>query len=401
MSSNKISNKKQWHAKTINLGTTIIVSFITLVIGLSAGLNWINISNSVLPYFGLTKNTQNNWHELDPIISRIKDSYDGDIDSSALIEGAKKGITAALNDEYTVYMDKAETSDFQKSLHGDIGAGIGVEIGLRENYVRVLRTLPDNPARKAGVLAGDIVYKINDEEVYNLSAEAIAQKIRGEAGTSVTVTFVRDGKEQAFTMTREKINNISAILEYSDDTAIITISRFDSDTGALVQKYAQEFTAKGVKKVILDLRGNGGGYVSAAQDLLSLWLDSEPILVQKSKHFGEDTASSKHGQAILANTKTIVLVNGATASASEMVAGALQDYEKATVIGEKTFGKGVVQTMFNLDSGAMLKITTAHWYTPKGKSIHKKGIKPDQIVHRSFEDINANHDPQLDAALKQ
>ena len=150
--------------------------------------------------------------------------------------------------------------------------------------------------------------------------------------------------------------------------------------------------------MILDLRNNGGGYVSAAQDLLSLWIDNDVILIQKSKHDDDKKTSSNSGKAILKDMKTVVLVNGSTASASEIVAGALQDYEKATIVGETTYGKGVVQNLFDLSNGSKLKVTTASWYTPKERSINKTGIEPDIEVERSFEDINAMRDPQMNKA---
>ncbi|MBR2741810.1 S41 family peptidase [Candidatus Saccharibacteria bacterium] len=285
-------------------------------------------------------------------------------------------------------------------MHGNVGSGIGVEMGLRDGYVRVLRTLPDNPARKAGILAGDILYKVNGEEVYNLSTDEISKKVRGETGSEVTVTVVRDGKEKEFTMKRETINNVSAYVDYDGSTAIVTVTRFDNDTGTMVQDFAKKFKEKGINKVILDLRGNGGGYVTAAQDLLSLWIDNDVVLKQKSKHFGDSETKSNSGKAILKDMKTIVLVNGSTASASEIVAGALQDYGKAIVVGETTYGKGVVQNLYDLSNNTVLKVTTAEWLTPKERSINKTGIKPDVEVERSYEDINAMRDPQLDKAKK-
>ena len=166
----------------------------------------------------------------------------------------------------------------------------------------------------------------------------------------------------------------------------------------MVQDFAKNFAKKGIKKVILDLRGNGGGYVSAAKDLLSLWLDGEPILIQKSKHYGDSTTNANSGKALLKDMKTIVLVNGSSASASEIVAGALQDYKKATIVGESTYGKGVVQNLFDLSNGTVLKVTTAEWYTPNERSINGDGIKPDIEVERTYEDINTMKDPQMDKA---
>ena len=210
--------------------------------------------------------------------------------------------------------------------------------------------------------------------------------------------MVRDGKEIDYTMVRETINNVSAYVKYDDKTAIVTVTRFDNDTGTEIQKMADKFAEKGINKVILDLRGNGGGYVNAAQDLLSLWLDNQKILTQKSLHYGNTTTSTSSGKAILKDMKTIVLVNGSTASASEIVAGALQDYGKATIVGEKTYGKGVVQNIFDLSGGATLKVTTASWYTPNDRSIGGEGITPDIEVERTYEDINTMRDPQMKKA---
>ncbi len=386
--------------KKVSLGNAIIIGAVMAVLGGVLGANWNNWFAGFGPYLGLTTNTTSsvNWSALDEVYNKLAASYNGEIAESEVIEGAKKGLTEALGDKYTVYMNTEEAEDFYDDLHGNVGAGIGVEMGLRDGYVRVLRTLPDNPARKAGILAGDILYKVDGEEVYSLSTEEIAKKVRGEAGSEVTVTVVRDGEEKSFTMKREEINNVSAYVEYSGSTAIITVTRFDSDTGTMVQGFAKEFAGKGVKKVILDLRGNGGGYVSAAKDLLSLWIDNDVILLQKSRHFGNSEEKSSSGKATLADMKTVVLVNGSTASASEIVAGALQDYGKATVVGEKTYGKGVVQQLYDLSGGTVLKVTTAEWYTPKDRSINGEGITPDVEVERTYEDINAMKDPQMDKA---
>ena len=392
----------EWKEKQTSLGNAIIISVVMLVIGLTLGLNWKKWFGGFAPYLGFEKDhsSEVDWSGLDEVYNKLANYYDGEIVQSKIVEGAKKGLTDALGDVYTVYMDAEEAKEFEDDLHGNVGAGIGVEMGLRDGYVRVLRTLPDNPARKAGILAGDILYKVNGEEVYSLSTEEISKKVRGEEGTEVEVTVIRDGEEKSFKMKREIINNVSAYVDYDGSTAIVTVTRFDEDTGMMVQKFAKEFEKKGVKKVILDLRGNGGGYVNAAKDLLSLWINGDTILVQKSKHSDDKKTTSDANKAILSDMKTVVLVNGSTASASEIVAGALQDYEKATVVGETTYGKGVVQNLFDFNDGSKLKVTTASWYTPKERSINKTGIEPDVKVERSYEDINAMRDPQMDKAKK-
>lgn len=391
----------KWDEKRVSLGGAIIGCVVALAIGVFVGISWNNFSSSFLPYLGVRTRSTNDWSALDEVYTNLLVHYDGEIDKTALVEGAKKGMTDALGDIYTKYMDTEEAKEYQDALHGEAGSGIGVVMALRDGYTRVLRTLPDNPAEKAGIKAGDIIFKVDGEEVYAEDSDTISNKIRGEVGTEVEITVVRDGEEKTFKMKRETINNVSAYVDYDGDTAIITVTRFDDDTGANIRKIAgEEFSKKGVKKVILDLRNNGGGYVSAAKDLVSLWVDGKEVLIQKSKNEGEDVTYANRNQAILRDFPTVVLVNGATASASEIVAGALKDYNKATIIGETTFGKGVVQTLLNLSGNTLLKVTTAKWYTPSGTSINGEGIKPDQEVILTYDDTNHSRDPQLTAAKK-
>lgn len=385
--------------RKVTLGGAIVISAVTLVVGVFIGINWNKVSSSFLPYLGFRSTATNDWSALDEVYNELNTKYDGTVDKAIAIEGAKKGIAASVGDVYTAYMTASEATDFNKSLHGDVGSGIGVVLAKRDGYIRIVRTLPDNPASKAGLLSGDIIYKINGEPVYTLEADEIATRLRGDTGTTVDLTIVRDGEEKTFTLTREAINNVSAYIEYNGNTAIIHVTRFDTDTGSIIRDFTKEFSGKNINKVILDLRDNGGGYVSAAKDLLGLWVDSQAILIQKSSKLPDETTYASHGLATLSNMKTVVLVNGSTASASEIVAGALKDYGKATIIGETTYGKGVVQQLVNLSNGTLLKVTTAHWYTPNGNTINKTGITPDIEVTRSYDDINKNIDPQLDAAL--
>ena len=391
-------NKKQ---KQVNLGTTIFSSLITLAIGIFLGSNWNNLYLQFSPYINPAQKVTSNikWDDLNEVYSQISSNFDGSIDKTKLIEGAKKGLTAALADPYTVYYDSKEAAEFKSDLKGEIKeAGVGIEMMKQGDYVVVTRTLPNNPARKAGVHAGDIIFAINGEEVWDKDTEIIASKLRGPSGEKVKLTVARDKQKLDFELVREKINNVSADITYQDKTAIISVYRFSEDTGTLVQSFTKDFKNKGINKVILDLRNNGGGYVTAARDLLSLWIDGDKILTQKSATIGQTITYAKRGEATLKDMKTIVLVNNATASASEIVAGALKDYKKATILGTKTYGKGVVQTMLELSGGSLLKITTAHWYTPEGQTINKTGISPDVEVERSYSDINSGKDPQLDKA---
>ena len=384
-------DKMEWKEKRVSPGNAIIIGAVISAVGFVLGLNWNNWFGGFSTYLGGEKNLSLDQSELDEVYSKLAETYNGEINNEVLTEGAKKGMVEAVGDVYTVYMDAKESADYTDALHGNVGAGIGVEMGLRDGYVKVLRVLPDNPALKAGIMIGDIFYKIDGEEVYTWSSSDIAKKLKGEPGTEVVVTMARNGKEVEFKMQREEINNVSFYTKYDGKTAIITVLRFDNNTGTGIQKEV-------IEKVILDLRGNGGGYVSAAQDLLSLWLDGEVMLIQKSAHFGEEKMSTASGKASLKDIKTIVLVNGSTASASEITAAALKEYGKAKIVGTKTYGKGVVQKMYNLSGGGMLKVTTAEWLTPKSNSINGEGVTPDVEIENTSEDINKMRDPQMDKA---
>lgn len=393
--------KTEWKPRKINLSTSIITSFIFLVAGFFVGSNWQFILTNFSPYIGFRKSEQANWDSLNEIYTELRSFYDGEVTEENALTGAKRGIAAALDDPYTIYLTAKEGNEFLSDLNGEINeAGVGMELTFRNNHTVVVRTLPDNPARKAGIKPGDRIVKIDDENVDGKTTEDVAKKLRGKAGDKVKVEVLRGAETLTFEMTREKINNVSADISYSDKTAIISVYRFAEDTGALARKLAEQAKAKQVDKVILDLRNNGGGYVSAAGEMLSLWLNGgDKYMIEKSIHNDDKTDYVPRGKnSIFKDTKTIVLINRSTASASEIVAGALKDYQKATIVGMTSFGKGVMQTMLNLSDGGKLKVTTAHWYTPNGSSINKTGIKPDVEIDRTVQDITEDKDPQLDKA---
>lgn len=395
MSEIKKSNKSG--ISEVTLGTTVFITIITLFIGFIAGLSWENFK----PYLG-AKNSSSDSIDLSSVQNlyrKLKENYDGDLDKKALIEGAKRGLVSAAGDEYTSYMTESEAKDYRTAIEGDIKeAGIGISFAKREDYVRVLRTLPDNPAREAGVLAGDIIFAIDDVEVWQEDAESIMLKLRGEEGSKIKLTVVRNREKIDFDLTRATINNVSADVSYDGDIAILSIYRFSSDTYKLVKELASDIASKNPRGLIVDLRGNGGGYVNAARDILGLWVSGEKVLIQKSRIAADAISYSPRGEAIFKDLKTVVLINNGTASASEIMVGALKDYEKATIVGEKSYGKGVMQALINVDSNALLKVTAAHWYTPKENSIDGTGITPDIEVKRTYEEINKGIDPQLDKA---
>lgn len=327
----------------------------------------------------------------------LKANYDGDIDDKALIEGANKGLVDALGDEYTLYMNKKETDEFNNELSGNIGGGVGIELADRSGALTVVRLLRDNPAEKAGLQVNDIVSEVNGESTTGKSVAESVSKIRGEVGTTVKLNVIRGTETKEFTITRAQVNNPSVYSSIDGTTGTMTITRFDEQTGGLAQEAAREFKDKGVKSVVLDLRGNGGGYVTAAQTVAGLWLDNKVVVTERSNGKVVDELTSG-GNPILKGLPTIVLVNQSSASASEIVAGALQDYDAAQLLGTKTFGKGSVQKLLELPEGAQLKVTVARWYTPKGNNISKQGITPNKVVEITQDDITAGRDPQLDAA---
>lgn len=328
----------------------------------------------------------------------LKDNFDGNLDEQKLIEGANKGLVDAAGDQYTVFMNGEESNDFDDALSGNIGGGIGVEVGMRNDVPTVVRVLMDNPAEKAGLAVNDVITAVNGESTKDSNLNEVVAKIRGEAGTTVKLAVNRAGTEKEFNITREQVNNPSAYGEVKNGVGVLTITRFDDKTGELARSVANDFKKKGVKGVVLDLRGNGGGYVTAAQAVAGIWLDKQIVTTERRNgRVSEELKST--GNPILNGIPTVVLVNESSASASEIVAGALHDHKVATLIGETTFGKGSVQKLVNLSNSAMLKVTVARWYTPAGVNISEKGIAPEKVVTRSAEDINAGRDPQLNAAV--
>ncbi len=367
-------------------------------VGYIAGTFNNQIMAAIAPIFGYRISTDTlDLSSVQDTYQALKGNFDGTLDDQKLIEGANQGLVEAAGDEYTVYLTPTESEEFNDNLTGNIGGGIGVELGLRGGEVTILRLLRDNPAEDAGIMAGDVVTTINDESALGWTVEQAVMKIRGEVGTTVKLSIRRGGQLKEFSITRAQINNPSVYTDVVDGVGIMTITRFDDKTGSLARAAAQQFKNDGVRAVVLDLRSNGGGYVTAAQEVAGLWLDNKVVVTEKTNSKTVDTLKSG-GNPLLAGLPTVVLVNGSTASASEIVAGALQDYDVATIMGEKTFGKGSVQKLITLPNGAELKVTTARWYTPNERNISQQGVTPDETVGIEQADIDAGRDPQLDAA---
>ena len=389
-----------WTKKRVGMGTLVVVAVLVAVGAFVLGTR----SSDLLAWIGGGQNrdlsSDLEYTEVETVYDKLREKFDGKLDVSKLIEGAKKGMVEAAGDPYTVYFTKEEAEQFMSDLEGTF-SGIGAELDKRDEQLMIVATLDDSPARKAGLLANDKIVKVNDQDTSAWSIEKAVSEIRGEKGTTVKLTILRDQELKEFSIVRAEITTPSVKWEVSEDNiGYLRISRFsESSTVALATQAAEEFKQKGVKGVVLDLRGNGGGYLTAARDIASLWLD-DAVVVQERRD-GQVTETLHAGSnPILGGVPTYVLVDGGSASASEIVAGALHDNDAAKLVGEKTFGKGSVQELVNLPNGAELKVTIAKWFTPDGKNISEEGILPDVEVGLSDEDIKANRDAQKDKAFE-
>lgn len=392
--------KRREPKKAISSNLIFAMVALAAALGYVAGTNHYQIEAAIGPVFGYHAHSGTiDLSSLEQTYNELASNFDGKLDKSKLIQGANRGLVEAAGDGYTMYMSPSEANDYDNSLTGNIGGGIGAEIGIRNDKVTIMSVLADNPAIRAGLQSGDIVLSINDQSTSGYSATKAVSLIRGEEGTTVKLTIQRGDETKDYSITRAIINNPSVRSEISGDLGIITISRFDNKTSELARSVAQDFVNKGVKYIILDLRNNPGGFVDASIDVAGLWLDNKIVVTERVN--GIITATEKSGSnALLAGIETVVIVNGESASASEIVAGALQDHGAAKLIGETTYGKGSVQRLIDLDGGALLKVTIARWYTPNGKNITNGGIKPDVTANLTQGDVDKGIDPQIDAAKK-
>lgn len=395
MSRNSKSNTymqkiKQWGSKA---GPYLIVAVLAFALGIKfSGFDLNSLKKDKTSPHDL------NYTSVEKLYDTLRDRYDGNLDANKLVDGMKKGLVEATGDPYTVYMTAKESAEFKDSLEGKF-SGIGAELGKRGEQLVVVSPLDGFPAQKAGVRAGDAILGVNGEAASKWSVEQAVSKIRGKKGTDVTLKLGRDEKSVDITVTRDDITVPSVKHEItSDNIGYMQISRFAEDTAGLAEQAAQEFKDKHVKGVVLDVRANGGGYLESAVDVASLWLDEGQVVVQEREGKEvKDTLKAK-GNNILKDIPTTVLIDGGSASASEIVAGALQDHGVAKLVGTKSFGKGSVQELQSLKDGGELKVTIARWYTPNGKNIDKEGITPNTEVKLDDGDIAAGKDPQKERA---
>lgn len=329
------------------------------------------------------------------------------VDEKEMFYGAMAGMVASLGDPYSVFLDPPTTDEFTTELSGKF-EGIGAEIGMKNEQLTIIAPLPGSPAERGGLFAGDQILAVDDIDTRFMSLDQAVSHIRGDKGTVVRLLVMRKDFEvpKEIPITRDTIRIVSVKSSIGvaccdspegKSLAIIKVTHYNGDTLERFQSAVGELDAKNLDGIILDLRNNPGGFLNAAIHMLGEWLPGEVVVSEKfSDGTREDSVSSGRGR--LSDIPTVVLVNGGSASASEITAGALQDYGKAILIGTQTFGKGSVQDLVSFDDGSSVKLTIAEWLTPSGININKDGIAPDHIVERTSEDYNNDVDPQLDAA---
>lgn len=386
--------------RTVRLGTTVLTVVLVAAIAFVGGtrsdafLAWIH--NSQNPNLPQTLDLSS----VEDVYAKLRSQFDGSLDQQKLIDGAKKGLVAAAGDPYTVYFTDSEAQQFNDDLDGKF-SGIGAEIASKNNSLIISSTIDESPAQKAGLLANDVLAKVNGQDTTGWSIDKAVAQIRGQKGTTVKLTIVRGQDVKDFSIVRDDIVSPSVTWQELDgNIGYMRISRFADDTADLAQKAAAEFVSKNVVGVILDVRGNGGGYLTAAQSVAGLWLPAGQEVVQERTGTKVQDTLQAEGSAPLKGIPSVVLIDGGSASASEIVSGALHDHKAAQLVGTKTFGKGSVQQLVDVPAGGKLKVTIAKWYTPNGKNINKEGITPDVTVTPSDADIASNNDIQKAKAIE-
>ena len=317
--------------------------------------------------------------------------------------GMIQGLTASFGDPYTVFFPPVESQAFQEDISGSF-EGVGMEIGIRDGILTVISPLKGSPAMRAGILSGDKIIKIDGTTTDGMPVDKAVQKIRGKGGTTVHFTLARADTKQPIEI--EVIRDVIQIPTIETKTKngvfVISLYNFSAVSANLFRGALREFVTSGSDKLVLDLRGNPGGYLEAAVDMASWFLPSGAVVVSEDQgQNGKPVVHRSRGYDVFSDRlKMVVLVDNGSASASEILAGALQEQGIAKLVGEHTFGKGSVQELVPITDQTSLKVTVARWLTPNGRSISDGGLKPDIEVKRTPEDVTAEKDPQLDAAIK-
>ncbi len=319
------------------------------------------------------------------------------------VYGAVKGMVAALGDPYSVFFDPEESKIFTTELDGKF-TGIGAELTIKDGVLTVVAPIDGMPAQKAGLLAGDKIIKIDGKLTTNITLSEAVKKIRGEKGTKVVLTVLHKGAEKPedIEIIRDEIDIRSVEYEKKDgDVAYVRIKGFMEDTADEFREVIPKILKDKPKGIILDVRSNPGGSLTVAEDIISKFVSKGEVILWERDKDGRETAHYARGKTLFNDLPVVVLIDGGSASASEILAGALRDIKQAVLVGEKTFGKGSVQAFERLKDGSSLKITVAKWLTPGKQSIDKVGIKPTVEVKLTLDDIKKRNDKQLQRALEE
>ncbi|AYD39384.1 S41 family peptidase [Clostridium fermenticellae] len=382
-----MNNKKKWISLAVAI---VIVTNVITMLGTGAYIK----SNYEIDKF----------QKLFQVKNALYKYYDGPINESDLVEGAVKGMTSALNDPYTVFMNKEENEDFNTETEGKY-SGVGIVVQASGDKVIAADVLDDSPAKKGGILPKDEIQKVNGKAVSGKNLDKAASMMKGNENTEVTLTIYRSSKGTFdVKLKRAKLNTVTVKSEMiNNKVGYIQVSMFDENTANNFKSNLKKLQDKGMKSLIIDLRGNPGGLLNECVDMVSNFVPKDKVIVSTvDKYKSSKKYKSTGGEAI--GMPVTILTNAGTASASEIFSGALKDYKLATLVGEKTFGKGVVQTMFNTGNGTSLKVTIAKYYTPNGVNINHIGIKPDVNVKYPEEllkkQYNRSEDPQFSKALE-
>lgn len=318
------------------------------------------------------------------------------------IWGAIQGLAASYGDPYTIFMPPSEAKQFQDDIRGDF-SGVGMELGVKDGVLTVIAPLKGTPAERAGLRSGDMIIAIDKASTDGLSTDEAVKLIRGEKGTTVTFTIIRDGKSSEIPVVRDTIVVPTIETETKDGVFVISFYSFTANSSQLFAKAIAEFRASGSKKLVIDLRSNPGGYLESAVAIAGHFLPKGASVVTedyKGKGNQENVVHRSRGIGGLPEgAKVAILIDQGSASASEILAGALQDAHVATLIGTRSFGKGSVQELVDINGGA-LKVTIARWLTPSGRSISDGGLTPDIEVEYTAKDRDADADPQMDRAIR-
>ncbi|MGB3719119.1 MAG: peptidase S41 [Proteobacteria bacterium] len=359
-----------------------------LMAGLAGLTTVVNVSQT---YSASSPNSEI-YRQLDlfgDVLERVRSDYVEKPDDTMLIEAAINGMLAAL-DPHSAYLSPKNFRDMQVQTRGEFG-GLGIEVTMENGVVKVVAPIDGTPAHKAGIQANDLITHLDGEQIVGLTLEQAVEKMRGPENTPITLTIVRKGRDEPFdvTIVRDiiRISAVKSRLEADDQVAYIKITTFNEQTHSNLVKAVDELKKKAGNKLkgyIVDLRNNPGGLLDQAVAVSDAFLDKGVIVLTKGRNLEETQRSQARPGDITDGKKIVVLVNGGSASASEIVAGALQDHKRATIIGTRTFGKGSVQTIIPLGSNGAIRLTTARYYTPSGRSIQAQGIDPDIVVEQEL-----------------